>query len=180
MSSPEAEATHTAPVLIRWWRSWWRGLSPAKQDRLVGMGPLLSILLFMGAITAALTYFTLEESHREHEAIARDVEYAQQRLRLRLIERQEQLMRIARDISNREIEETAFGFQAESLITQHPELLAITWLNARREVVTAHVSPSAPEVMNRMAGRMGRGRVNTSPAAAVKGQGQSPCQVSKG
>lgn len=153
MSKTDTDASKNAPAPIRWWRTWWHGLSPAKQDRLVGIGPLLSVLLFMGAIAAALTYFTIEESHREHEAIARDVEYAQQRLRLRLIERQEQLMRIARDISNREIEETEFGFQAESLITQHPELLAVTWLNARREVITAYASPSAPEFMNRMAGQ---------------------------
>ena len=153
MRNRDSDSSQAVPAPIRWWRSWWRGLSPAKQDRLIGLGPLFSVLLFMGAIAAALTYFTLEESHREHEAIARDVEYAQQRLRLRLIERQEQLMRIAHGISNREIEEIEFGFQAEGLIAQYPELLAVTWLNARREVVTSYASPSAAEFMNRMAGQ---------------------------
>jgi hypothetical protein len=38
-------------------------------------------------------------------------------------------MRIARDISNREIEETEFTFQIESLVAQYPELLAVTWIN---------------------------------------------------
>lgn len=154
MKAPSSSAPRRGFVTpLQWWRRWWRGLSPSRQDRLVSIGPLLSVLLFLAAIVAALTYFTLEEADREQEAVTRDVEYAQQRLRLRLIERQEQLMRIARDISNRDIEEMKFNFQAETLVVQYPELLAITWLNARREVVTAYASPSAPEALNRPSGQ---------------------------
>jgi len=153
MPTPSQLSTGTTPSPLQWWRNWWDGLSPGRQDRLISLGPLMSVLLFLAAIVAALTYFTMEETDREQEAVTRDVEYAQQRLRLRLIERQEQLMRVARDISNREIEETEFGFQAENLVTQYPELRAVTWINARREVVTAYTSPSAPEFMNRMAGQ---------------------------
>ena len=80
----------------------------------------------MGAIVVAMSYLRLEELDREQEAVTRDVEYAQQRLRLRLLERQEQLMRLAREISNREIDEAEFVFQAESLISQYPELLAVS------------------------------------------------------
>jgi PAS domain S-box-containing protein len=114
--------------------------------------PLLSVLLFMAAIASAITYFRLEEVEREQEAVTRDVEYAQQRMRLRLLERQEQLMRIARDVSNREIEESEFVFQSETLVSQYPELLGVTWINARREVVTAYTSPSAPNHTHRSAG----------------------------
>ena len=138
---------------VTWWKSWWNGLSPSRQDRLVGIGPLLSVLLFLAAIATALTYFTVEESQREREAVMRDVEYAQQRLRLRLVERQEQVMRIARDISNRETDESEFGFQAESLVLAYPELLSIAWLNTQRLVVTSYTSASAPEFMNRLAGQ---------------------------
>ena len=67
------------------WKIWWRKLSPARQDRIATLGPLLSVLLFLSAIVAAITYFTLEEVEREQEAVTRDVEYAQQRLRLRLL-----------------------------------------------------------------------------------------------
>ena len=139
-------------TLANRWKIWWRKLSPARQDRIATLGPLLSVLLFLSAIVAAITYFTLEEIDREQEAVTRDVEYAQQRLRLRLLERQEQLMRIARDVSNKEIEETEFNFQSESLVAQYPELLAITWVNARREIVTSYASPSAPESLTREAG----------------------------
>ena len=65
------------------------------------LAPLLAaVLLFLAAVVAAFGYLRLEEVGREQEAVRRDVEYAQQRLRLRLLERQEQLMRLARDISN--------------------------------------------------------------------------------
>eukprot|EP01034_Spumella_vulgaris_P012272 gene12272-15625_t len=86
-----------------WWRSWWQRQTPNHQDRFANLAPVAAVLLFLAAIASAFWYLRVEEVEREQEAIKRDVEYAQQRLRLRLIERQEQVMRLARDISNREI-----------------------------------------------------------------------------
>lgn len=152
MSGPTPPLSQPLWPLARW-RAWWAGLSPARQDRVASLGPLLSIVLFLVAIISALSYFTIEEANREQEAVTRDVEYAQQRLRLRLLERQEQLMRIARDITKQDIDDTEFNFQAESLVTQHPDLLSVTWINHRREVVTGYTSPSAPEFMRRIRGQ---------------------------
>ena len=78
------------------------------------LAPLAAVLLFLAAIVSAFWYLRLEEMDREQEAVRRDVEYAQQRLRLRLLERQEQLMRIARDISNKEVDAEEFVGRAES------------------------------------------------------------------
>lgn len=152
MSVQPSSARARLALPFVWWRQRWRSLSPTQQDRLAAVGPLLSVLLFLAAIFSAITYFTLEELNREQEAVTRDVEYAQQRLRLRLLERQEQLMRIARAISNQEIEETEFVFQIETLVSQYPELQAVTWVNQRREVVTGYASPSAPPHMLRQNG----------------------------
>jgi PAS domain S-box-containing protein len=135
-----------------WFHRWWRKLPPARQDRFATLAPLLAVLLFLAAIIAAISYFTLEEREREQEAVTRDVEYAQQRLRLRLLERQEQLMRLAREINNQDIEATEFHFQSESLVSLYPELQAITWVNNRREVITSYASPSAPVGMQHDAG----------------------------
>ena len=63
--------------------------------------PLVSVLLFLAAIISAFWYLRNEEFEREQEAVKRDTEVAQQRMRLRLIENQEQLMRIAREIATR-------------------------------------------------------------------------------
>jgi len=126
-----------------WWRSWWGKQSPSRQDRYITLGPLLSVILFLAAVVAAFGYLRIEEIDREQEAVRRDVEYAQQRLRLRLLERQEQLMRLGRDISNKEVDSAEFLSQAESLINQYPELLAVTWVDSLRRVRVAYVSSSA-------------------------------------
>src|SRR6185295_9957140 len=77
---------------------WWRRQSAARQDRYATLGPLLSVLLFLAAIITAFWYLRNEEFEREQEAVKRDTEVAQQSVRLRLIENQEQLARIAREI----------------------------------------------------------------------------------
>ena len=128
---------------LGWWRRWWRKQTPSRQDRFVTLGPLFAVFLFLAAVVAAFGYLRIEEMDREQEAVRRDVEYAQQRLRLRLIERQEQLMRLGRDVSNKEIEAEEFVSQAEALVNQYPELRAVSWVDARRRVRLSYASPSA-------------------------------------
>jgi hypothetical protein len=89
-------------------RHWWHRLAPHRQDRVAVLAPLAAVALFFAAIIAALGYLRLEEIDREQQAVQRDVEYTHQRLRLRLLERQEQLMRIAREVSNRELDAEDF------------------------------------------------------------------------
>src|SRR3990167_3968640 len=140
------------PPSTAWWKRWWRRLPPSRQDRFATLAPLLAVLLFLSAIAVAITYLRYEELEREQEAVTRDVEYAQQRLRLRLLERQEQLMRLAREVDNKEISTEEFVFQVESLISQFPELLAISWVDTRRNVVAGYASPSAPPSLIRPTG----------------------------
>ena len=154
MSSPVNPLSADAPshVPMVGWRHWWRRQSPSRQDRFITLGPLLAVVLFLAAVIAAFGYLRIEEMDREQQAVRRDVEYAQQRLRLRLLERQEQLMRIGRDISNKEVDQDEFLSQAESLVTQFPELLAVTWVDAKRRVKVAYVSSSANSTQLRATG----------------------------
>ena len=139
---------------MAWWRRWWRKQSPSRQDRFITLGPLLAVMLFLAAVVAAFGYLRIEEIDREQQAVKRDVEYAQQRLRLRLLERQEQLMRIGRDISNKEVDAEEFISQAESLVNQYPELLAVSWIDSKRRVKVAYVSASANAAQVRGAGQL--------------------------
>ena len=141
----------TAPAA--WWRRWWRKQSPARQDRFITLGPLLAVVLFLSAVVAAFGYLRLEEIDREQQAVKRDVEYAQQRLRLRLLERQEQLMRLGRDISNNEVDADEFTVQTESLVNQYPELLAVSWVDARRRIKATYTSASVSTGLLRAAGQ---------------------------
>ena len=125
------------------WLQWWRKQSPNRQDRLALLGPLLSVLLFLGAILMAFAYLQYEETGREQESVRRDVEYAQQRLRLRLIERQEQLLRLARNITEDNYSFKDFKLEAEQLINQYPELSSLSWMDAsqrlKAKIGRAHV-----------------------------------------
>jgi hypothetical protein len=146
MVNHSARATRARPLLTRTaalWRRWWQRQSPQRQDRFAMLAPLAAVLLFLLAIATAFSYLRSEELDREQEAVRRDVEYAQQRLRLRLLERQEQLMRIARDVSNGEIDRPEFTSRSESLISQYPELQALTWIDEHRKVVASHAAPVA-------------------------------------
>ncbi|TDM06737.1 MAG: PAS domain-containing sensor histidine kinase [Ideonella sp. MAG2] len=53
---------------------WWRQQSPSRQDRFATMGPLVSVLLFLAAITSAFWYLRNEEIDRATEALHRDTE----------------------------------------------------------------------------------------------------------
>jgi PAS domain S-box-containing protein len=135
--------TDTLTGIPAWLRNWWSKQSPSRQDRYASIAPLITVLLFLAAIIASFSYLRLEEIDREQETIKRDVEYAQQRLRLRLLERQEQLMRVARDVSSKEIDAEDFTTQAETLISNYPELHAITWVDSKQRVKAAYASSSA-------------------------------------
>ena len=133
-------------------RGWWRRLPPHRQDRFSVLAPLAAVILFSIAIVAAFGYLRLEEIDREQEAVKRDVEYTQQRLRLRLLERQEQLMRLARDVSNREIDAEDFRDRAESLVNQYPELESVSWIDERKRIKSNYGTASLSNSQLRQTG----------------------------
>ena len=121
---------------------WWRRQSPARQDRFATLGPLISVLLFLAAIISAFWYLRNEEIERETESVKRDTEIAQQQIRLRLIENQEQLVRIAREIVTRAIDTDEFLGQATSFTRERPEITHLTWINAQRKVRASRTAVS--------------------------------------
>jgi len=128
--------TRRQRLLAPWRRlvaTWWFRQSPSRQDRLATLGPLISVLLFLAAIISAFWYLRNEEIERETESVKRDTEIAQQQIRLRLIENQEQLVRIAREVVTRQIDAHEFSAQAQAFARERPELTHVTWLSARRE-----------------------------------------------
>ena len=111
---------------------WWRKQSAAHQDRYATLGPLVSVLLFLAAIILAFWYLRNEEFEREQDSVKRDAEIAQTQIRLRLIENQEQLVRIAREIATRAIDHDQFVAQAGAFTRERPEITNLAWINAAR------------------------------------------------
>ena len=153
MHSPQQRPPRLAPTNpfsahtpSRWWRIWWRSLSPTHQDRLAAIAPLVSVALFLMAIASSFWYLRAEEGEREQEALRRDVEFIQQRMRLSLLERQEQAMRLARDLSSGEIGTAVFSYLADQAISQYPELQSLTWIDMDGRVVISIAAPTVPGV----------------------------------
>jgi hypothetical protein len=132
--APRAARGRFAGRLQRLAGRWWRRQSPARQDRLATLAPLVSVLLFLAAIIAAFWYLRNEESERETESVKRDVEITQQQLGLRLVQNQEQVIRIARELVSGEIDGDAFAAQAIGFARERPEILRVLWLDAGRRV----------------------------------------------
>ena len=137
-----ARATRAWPE--RLFGRWWRRQSAARQDRFATLGPLVSVLLFLAAIILAFWYLRNEEFERETEAVKRDTEIAQQQVRLRLIENQEQLVRIAREIVTRATDRSQFLAQARAFTSDRPEVTNIAWVTAARAPRASLSSVSFP------------------------------------
>ncbi len=123
---------------------WWRRQSAARQDRYATLGPLVSVLLFLAAIILAFWYLRNEEFEREQESVKRDTEIAQTQIRLYLIENQEQLVRIAREIVTRAIDHDQFLAQAGSFTRERPEITNLVWINAARAPRASYSATSFP------------------------------------
>ena len=132
--APVAPAKGQRRLLGRWWRR----QSPAQQDRFATLGPLASVLLFLAAIISAFWYLRNEEFDRETESVKRDTEIAQQQIRLRLIENQEQLVRMAHELVTRELDASDFTPQAAAFMNDRPEITQFLWLGVDREARARH------------------------------------------
>ncbi len=136
MSNAETYSLQADPDLstVKRARRWWRRLSPQRQDRVAMLAPLAAVVLFMAAIVSALLYLQLEEADREQEGVRRDVEYTQQQLRLRLLERQEQFGALGRELSSQEMDARAFRLRVVALLNQYPEVHGAAWLDAQKRL----------------------------------------------
>ena len=136
MANAETFSLQTEPYLptVKRAGNWWRRLSPSRQDRVAMLAPLAAVVLFMAAIVSALFYLQMEEADREQEAVRRDVEYTQQQLRLRLLERQEQFSALGRELSNQALDARAFRLRVLALLTQYPEVHGAAWLDPQKRL----------------------------------------------
>ncbi|MFM7705953.1 MAG: hypothetical protein ACKO6D_13840, partial [Rubrivivax sp.] len=146
-SAPAALPTSRPPALPqakRLFGQWWRRQSPARQDRLATLGPLMSVLLFLAAIISAFWYLRNEEIEREIESVRRDTELTQQQMGLRLIQNQEALIRMAREMVARPLDPEEFAAMAQAFTRERPEITHLSWVDARRASRGSHLAFSYP------------------------------------
>jgi PAS domain S-box-containing protein len=138
---PAAPRGTATPRLQRLLGRWWRRQSPARQDRFVTVAPLISVLLFLAAIISAFWSLRNEEFDRETESVKRDVEVTQQQVGLRLIQHQEQLVRLAGEMATRPMSPEEFLSVITAFISDRPEVTQLAWYDARRRLQVVHWSP---------------------------------------
>ncbi|GAB4041526.1 MAG: oxygen sensor histidine kinase FixL [Rubrivivax sp.] len=138
---PAASSASLLTPLQRLLGRWWRRQSPSRQDRFVTVAPLVSVLLFLAAIISAFWYLRNEEFERETESVKRDVEVTQQQLSLRLVQHQEQLVRLAGDLAARPVPPEDFLNVIAAFVRERPEVTHMAWYDARRRPQALHWSP---------------------------------------
>jgi PAS domain S-box-containing protein len=122
--------------------AWWTRQSASRQDHLATLAPLGAIILFLAAIILAFWYLRNEEFERQRSSVMRDTEITQQQIRLRLIENQEQLVRLSREIAAGAISPEQFLAQGDLFTRAHPEITHLVWLDAA-QVVKARYSTTS-------------------------------------
>ena len=107
------------------------------------LAPIAAVGIFLLTIVSSVGYLRIEEMEREQESVQRDLEYAQQKLRLHLLEQQEQMLRLARDLSNDKFTVIEFANAAMDLANQYPEVTSISWVDPLRHVRSHYASSAA-------------------------------------
>jgi hypothetical protein len=130
--------SNTLPRPRRLFGLWWRRQTPAQQDRFATFAPLISTLLFLAAIISAFWYLRNEELERESASVQRDTELTQQQIGLRLLENQEALLRLARDLSAHEVDRREFVAAAATFARERTEVVQVNWLAANARVRASH------------------------------------------
>jgi len=97
-----------------WLMRWWGSLPASRQDRIAALSPVASILLFLAVIALTFAYLRIEELGREQSALAQDMDYAHERLKMRLLEEQEQLVGLTMSYGGRLISDEEFVAQAQA------------------------------------------------------------------
>ncbi len=124
------------------WKAWWKLQSPSRQDRVALLAPIAAVAIFLLTIISSVGYLRIEEMEREQESVQRDLEFANQKMRLHLLEQQELMLRLARDTSNDKQTAIEFANSAMDLAKQYPEVASISWIDEMRRVRSNYSSGS--------------------------------------
>jgi len=107
------------------------------------IAPMAAVGIFLLTIVSSVGYLRIEEREREQESVQRDLEYAKQKRRLHLLEQQEQMLRMAREVGNDKYTAQEFSASAMDLVKQYPELASISWIDQYRHTRSSYTSGSA-------------------------------------
>lgn len=108
---------------------------PAATRALEGSGlhwtlPYLAVGLFAVSMLALVWFLQVREGEVEQNALARDVQWAEQTMRLHMTGTEEYLGKLARDLAAGTLDADAFLVGATQYIANNPELVNVAWVGA--------------------------------------------------
>ncbi len=131
--------------LLHGWRTRSRALLRIRNaERALLFGPLLTLVLFLGASAALLRYAQQTELQRERDTLQRDGEWAQQRMSLEMALMHEQLQSIANMLESASHRDTRFALMANGFVHQHAAALMVYRIDADGIVREAALSAALP------------------------------------
>ena len=113
-------------------------------DRLLLFGPLLSLVLFLGAAAALVRYTQQTELQRERDTLQRDSEWAQQRMSLEMALMQEQVQSMANALESSPRGPARLEAMARNFIHQHQSAELIYATDAKARVTQTVMNPGLP------------------------------------
>ena len=113
-------------------------------ERALLFGPLLTLVLFLGAAAALLRYAQQTELQRERDTLQRDGEWAQQRYSVEMALMLEQLQSIANMLEDASHRDVRFRAMAAGFVHQHSSALLVYRIDANGIVRQAMASAAMP------------------------------------
>lgn len=121
---------------IRWntrvralWMSWWKNQTSSQKDRWTVFGTVTPILVFLFAVSLAIGYLRFEEYERDQESLLHDSNYAQQYLRLRILDKQDQLQKLSLNLSSSASKLQQFDSIVVPLLERNPGISRLIWMD---------------------------------------------------
>ena len=104
--------------------------------------PLFAVLLFLAAIATAFWYLRHEEIMREEESIQRDLGLVHQQIHQQLLDDQDVLLHLTREINHHELTPARFTYQMASPLLNRSEIIGVSWLDESGHEQARALSPS--------------------------------------
>jgi PAS domain S-box-containing protein len=108
--------------LVRLRRRSWYWLTPA-----------ISLGLFVCVMGSILWWLDARDDAQRYGTLVRDVDWAQQSMRLRMLAARDRLGAIGRELGRNSMTESRFMDDSRALLVEHPEIIHVAWLTADRQ-----------------------------------------------
>ncbi|NYE22818.1 PAS domain S-box-containing protein [Pigmentiphaga litoralis] len=94
--------------------------------------PAIALGLFVCVMGSILWWLDARDDAQRYGTLVRDVDWAQQSMRLRMLAARDRIGALGRDLVRTNMNEGRFLDDARELLTEHPEIIHVAWLDADR------------------------------------------------